>query len=71
MENTKNDNYHYKSGFRLTNGALVLLGKQGVCLAMFKGQFVTWATNPEGETFWGHYFGENLKEALQDFEERR
>lgn len=55
----------------LKNGATVIKGNiGGVVLASFRDQFVTWVTDTEGNAHWGHYFKDNLRKALDDFEAR-
>lgn len=34
-----------------------------------RNQFVTWRADPDGNTFWGHYF-EDILAAAKDFEDR-
>ena len=32
-------------------------------------EYVTWVTDPDGNAFWGHYYGDVI-EATKDFEDR-
>ena len=46
----------------------------GVMLGWTGQDFVTWRTDFDGNTFWGHYFGdsaESLQNALKDFADRK
>jgi hypothetical protein len=48
--------------------------ENGVVLARYGGEYVTWAYHIEGDrpvdTFWGHYI-RDFKEAAEDFDRRR
>jgi hypothetical protein len=67
-----------KVGATLPNGALVLATKPYarqpngfVVLAMWnRDEFVTWASGPAGETYWGHYHLSDLLAAVVDYRGR-
>lgn len=62
-----------KTGTRLPNGAIVLLEKSGVILAVQDSvqPFVTWRWDGErmASTMYGNYF-RSISNAAKDFEER-
>ena len=51
----------------LNNGATVLKKVDDKVLAIFRGEFVTWTVNDNGDAFWGHYFNNDLDTALEYF----
>lgn len=68
-------------GVVLSNGARVLQvreeatysGPSRVVLALYHDEFVTWvSTQPDtdGYTVWGHYHGQDLQAALEDYRDR-
>lgn len=64
-----------KTGDKLPNGAIVLVEKNGVVLALnntgTRDEYVTWRWNRvcSASTCWGHYFP-TLSAAALDFEHR-
>lgn len=60
----------------LTNGAIELLRKPAgdqsdVVLALFRGEFVTWRHDKKDGLYrFGDYYGKELQEALNGFNER-
>lgn len=66
-----------KTGSVLPNGATALATAENqgnfrstFVLAEFRGEYVTWATDHEGNCYWGHYFQDDLLAAAKDLEER-
>lgn len=59
-------------GTTLANGATVLKVQETydgwIVLAAYRGvqPFVTWRVNPDGDSYWGHYFADVL-DAHEDF----
>lgn len=62
-----------KIGDKLPNGAIVLDIREKNCeifiLCLWKKEFVSWGYDPQGGTYWGHYFP-SLQEAMADFDKR-
>ncbi len=59
------------SDTKLQNGATLIKGViGGAVLAKFRGEFVTWRTGDNGAAYWGHYHGDDLRAAVDDFEKR-
>jgi hypothetical protein len=59
----------------LKNGATVLAVKKGdssskVALCWWQGQYVSWRLDDHGNTYLGHYHGQNFKQAAKEFGER-
>lgn len=67
-----------KVGDKLPNGATalqvrVVAPNRSVVLAIFHDEFVTWEAGlaaGEIQTYWGHYYYDDLPTALVDFNER-
>lgn len=62
-------------GETLRNGAIVLAHRPkpscaGAVLCDWRGEYVTWCIDREGNAFWGHYFQKDLVKAAQDFVDR-
>ena len=53
----------------LANGATVLLRNYDVVLCKWRGEFVPWKTDSNGNAYWGHYF-KWMPDALVDFMDR-
>ena len=63
----------YNKGDRLDNGFMVIDRKDGVVVAFHFGpisEFATFAIDPDGNPYSGHYF-KSLKEAEEDYAERQ
>lgn len=41
-----------------------------VVLAQWKGEFVTWRADKDGNTSWGRYFGYDITKAMKDYTRR-
>lgn len=54
----------------LKNGATVIERQNDIVLAKWYGEYVTWAIDPSGDTYWGHYHNTDLEAAVQDFNQR-
>ena len=54
----------------LKNGATLLQREGNVVLARTHRDYVTWEITDEGDCYWGHYFMDDLSEAMDDFRER-
>lgn len=64
-----------KFGDTLPNGATFIGCRRRapgeyIILANYKGEFVTWAATPNGDTFWGRYFQTHIVDAVSDFQTR-
>lgn len=63
-----------QTGKQLANGATVLAQTDNVVLAENGHEYVTWQVDPQGNTYWGHYFPgltvDSLAEATADFQQR-
>ena len=51
----------------LKNGAAQIDRKGDIVIAKTERDFVTWGIDPEGNCYWGHYFGDDFKAAAEDF----
>lgn len=76
----------FRPGEKLPNGAFIIASalRAGadpryhivhIVLAMWlRGrndcEYVTWAVGPDGEAYWGRYFGEDVSSAVVDYTER-
>lgn len=69
----------YKTGDVINNldcqGAIVLDAhyghkSDGIVLALWKKEFVTWHVNAQGHTFWGHYHHQDFESAVNDYRSR-
>ena len=68
-----------RPGEKLPNGAMIVACRREeadppryIVLAMWlRGrndcEYVTWASDQEGDCYWGHYHGENIGTAVQDY----
>lgn len=54
----------------LPNKAMVLDVHKDVVLCAWNGQYVTWRVMADGSCYWGHYHGDNLESAIDDFKMR-
>jgi len=64
-----------KFGDMLPNGATFIGSRcrakgEWIVLANYRGEFVTWASTVNGETFWGRYFQTHIVDAVSDFQTR-
>lgn len=59
-------------GQKLHNGAIILLQDEAttVTLCLRHGEFVTWMVSEDGDAYWGHYHGQDLQMALNDYNAR-
>jgi hypothetical protein len=60
---------------RLKNGATVLAIKERpirekIALCWWQSEYVSWAVDDLGNSWWGHYHGQNFEQAVKGFEER-
>ena len=74
--------FEFNRGQCLPNGAIIILADVGeetaYVLAMRDSDFVTWQSDLEGNTYWGHYFHipnydteeDALRYAIDDFVDR-
>lgn len=68
--------FDFTPGNKLPNGATIIDSFQYgenelIVIAISHSDYVTWHANAhDGQTFWGNYFHENLKGAVQDYEDR-
>lgn len=63
-----------QAGDRLANGAMVILHKGNIVLAVWEKahwtEWVTWQMNDNHDTYHGHYFYD-IRDAVTDFFKRR
>ena len=60
----------FEFGDKLPNGSTVIRYADLIVLAYFNEQFVTWRCDNEGNTYSGHYFGDDIEAAGADFKKR-
>ncbi|MGD2065634.1 MAG: hypothetical protein PVI43_00510 [Candidatus Bathyarchaeota archaeon] len=66
----KTPNPDLKPGDTLPNTALVISTNGVIVLARTEVDFVTWALDADGHCSNGHYFGEGLELAVEDYNRR-
>jgi hypothetical protein len=54
----------------MNNGARVIAIHDDIVLASFRGEYVTWKLDSEGNAYFGHYYQDSLVKAVEDFAER-
>jgi len=65
-----------KPGKMLRNGAIVITHTKDYVLAVWdKGntagyEYVSWALSVDGDTCWGHYYGDDFTDAVKSFQDR-
>ena len=54
----------------LRNGATIIEQRGDVVLAKWRGEYVTWVVDGEGNAHWGHYHMQDIVSAAEEFNER-